>query len=67
MATADRHLRRNDGEPNQLWRNHHDGTFTDVAPLAGAAATRRRSEASMADRDFDDGDEDIFITNWSPR
>jgi enediyne biosynthesis protein E4 len=58
----------NDGEPNQLWRNHHDGTFRDVAPLAGAAVNGAgNSEASMGvdAGDFDnDGDEDIFITNW---
>jgi hypothetical protein len=58
----------NDGEPNQLWINQHNGTFKDTAPLAGAAVNGAgNAEASMGidAGDFDnDGDEDIFITNW---
>ena len=58
----------NDGEPNQLWINQHDGTFKDVAPVNGAAVNGSgNSEASMGidagDID-DDGDEDIVVTNW---
>jgi enediyne biosynthesis protein E4 len=58
----------NDGEPNQLWINQKDGTFRDTAPLAGAAFSGAgNAEASMGidAGDFDnDGDEDLFITNW---
>jgi enediyne biosynthesis protein E4 len=58
----------NDGEPNQLWINQRDGTFKDVAFVAGAAVSGGgNSEASMGidAGDFDnDGDEDFFITNW---
>jgi enediyne biosynthesis protein E4 len=58
----------NDGQPNQLWINQHDGTFKDTAFLAGAAVSGTgQAEASMGvdAGDFDnDGDEDIFITNW---
>jgi hypothetical protein len=58
----------NDGQPNQLWINQRNGTFKDVAPLAGAAVNGAgNAEASMGvdAGDFDnDGDEDIFITNW---
>jgi hypothetical protein len=58
----------NDGQPNQLWINQHDGTFKDTAFLAGAAVSGvGQAEASMGidAGDFDnDGDEDIFITNW---
>jgi hypothetical protein len=58
----------NDGQPNQLWINQHNGTFKDTAFLAGAAVSGNgQAEASMGidAGDFDnDGDEDLFITNW---
>jgi hypothetical protein len=58
----------NDGMPNQLWINQKNGRFTDMAFLNGAAVNGQgNSEASMGidAGDFDnDGDEDIFITNW---
>jgi enediyne biosynthesis protein E4 len=56
----------NDGEPNQLWTNRHDGTFTNTALLAGAAlGADGEAKASMGvdAGDFDqDGDEDLFVT-----
>ena len=58
----------NDGVANQLWINQKNGTFSDEALLAGAAVNGSgNAEASMGidAGDFDnDGDEDIFITNW---
>ena len=58
----------NDGMPNQLWMNQHNGRFKDMAFLNGAAVNGQgNSEASMGidAGDYDnDGDEDIFITNW---
>jgi hypothetical protein len=58
----------NDGQPNQLWINQRNGTFKDTAFLAGAAVSGAgQAEASMGvdAGDFDnDGDEDLFITNW---
>jgi len=58
----------NDGMPNQLWINQKNGRFKDLAFLNGAAVNGQgNSEASMGidAGDFDnDGDEDIFITNW---
>jgi len=57
----------NDGTPNQLWINRHDGTFADEGPLSGAALNQTGNpEGSMgiASGDFDlDGDEDLFVTN----
>jgi hypothetical protein len=58
----------NDGTPNQLWINQRDGTFRDTAFVAGAAVNGAgAAEASMGidAGDFDnDGDEDLFVTNW---
>ncbi len=59
----------NDGEPNQLWINGHDGTFEDRALLAGVAVDLAGDvEASMGvdAGDFDaDGDDDLFMTHVS--
>ena len=56
----------NDGSPNQLWINRHDGTFTNTALLAGVAlGADGEAKGSMGvdAADFDhDGDEDLFIT-----
>jgi hypothetical protein len=58
----------NDGMANQLWINQKNGTFKDTAFLSGAAVDAAgNAEASMGidAGDFDnDGDEDLFITNW---
>ncbi|MEQ1574342.1 MAG: CRTAC1 family protein [Vicinamibacterales bacterium] len=57
----------NDGTDNVLWLNQHDGTFRNVALLAGVALTADGdAEASMGvdAGDYDnDGDEDLFIAN----
>jgi hypothetical protein len=57
----------NDGEANQLWLNQRDGTFKDVALIAGAALSAEGNpEGSMGvdAGDFDnDGDEDLFMTH----
>jgi hypothetical protein len=59
----------NDGEPNQLWTNQRNGTLRDTAFLSGVAVNGNgRPEASMGidAGDFDnDGDEDLFVTNWA--
>jgi hypothetical protein len=58
----------NDGQANQLWINQRNGTFKDAAFLSGSAVSGGgNAEASMGidAGDFDnDGDEDLFITNW---
>ncbi len=58
----------NDGQPNQIWMNRHNGTFADAGFVSGAAVSGAgNAEASMGidAGDFDnDGDEDVFITNW---
>jgi enediyne biosynthesis protein E4 len=56
----------NDGAPNQLWINRHDGTFTNTGLLAGVAlGADGEAKGSMGvdAADFDhDGDEDLFVT-----
>jgi hypothetical protein len=58
-----------DSTPSILYRNNHDGTFTDVAVIAGAAFNEDGREqagmgASIADYNGD-GRLDIFKTNFS--
>ena len=58
-----------DSTPSILYRNNHDGTFTDVAADAGAAYDEDgREQAGMGSTvgDYDgDGWPDIFKTNFS--
>src|SRR5882724_10476514 len=58
-----------DSTPSILYRNNHDGTFTDVAVTAGAAFNEDgREQAGMGSTigDYDgDGNLDIFKTNFS--
>ena len=58
-----------DSTPSQLYRNNHDGTFTDVAADAGVAFDENgREQAGMGSTvgDYDgDGRLDIFKTNFS--
>jgi hypothetical protein len=58
-----------DSTPSILYRNNHDGTFTDVAADAGAAYNEEgREQAGMGSTigDYDgDGRLDIFKTNFS--
>jgi hypothetical protein len=58
-----------DSTPSILYRNNHDGTFTDVAVLAGVAFNEDgKEQAGMGSTiaDFNgDGHLDIFKTNFS--
>jgi hypothetical protein len=58
-----------DSTPSILYRNNHDGTFTDVAVTAGAAFNEDgREQAGMGSSIADyngDGHLDIFKTNFS--
>jgi hypothetical protein len=46
---------------NRLFRNNHDGSFTDVTRKAGVAGRGYRMGVAAADYD-NDGDQDLFIT-----
>ena len=58
-----------DSTPSILYRNNHDGTFTDVAPDVGVAFNEDgREQAGMGSTvaDYDgDGHLDLFKTNFS--
>jgi enediyne biosynthesis protein E4 len=58
-----------DSQPSMLFRNNHDGTFTDIAVLAGCAYSADGHEQSgmgVAVADYDcDGWFDIFKTNFA--
>jgi hypothetical protein len=58
----------NDAEPNALWRNRHDGTFEDVAPVWGIAVNGQgQAEANMGIAQGDtngDGQQDVIITHF---
>jgi len=59
----------NDGGPNYLYHNKHDGTFEDVGLLSGASLSLtgvERAGMGVDFGDFDrDGQLDIYVTNWS--
>ena len=55
------------GRPNQLFRNNHDGTFTDVSRSSGIASSIGKG-MGVAFGDFDgDGRMDVFVANDSVR
>jgi enediyne biosynthesis protein E4 len=55
------------GRPNQLFRNNHDGTFTDISRSSGIAKTIGKG-MGVVFGDFNrDGLTDIFVANDSVR
>jgi predicted nucleotidyltransferase len=50
-------------EPNLLYRNNGDGTFTDVGPEAGVDNIAHGAGASWVDFDTD-GRLDLYVANW---
>ncbi|MGP8330233.1 MAG: FG-GAP-like repeat-containing protein [Methanosarcinaceae archaeon] len=54
----------NDGGPNSLFRNNHDGTFTDVTDLAGVAEPMGTHSVVFADFN-NDGNLDIYAAGGS--
>lgn len=50
------------GQPNILYRNNGDGTFTDMAVEAGIADNRQTQGAVFGDMD-NDGDPDLYLAN----
>ena len=59
----------NDSNPSTLYRNNHDGTFTDIGVTAGCALSqdgRSQSGMGIAVGDYDrNGTMDIFKTNFA--
>lgn len=57
------HPRFYEPEPNALFRNNGDGTFTDISAASGIGAHKGKGMA-VAVADFDgDGRPDLFVTN----
>jgi hypothetical protein len=51
--------------PNVLYRNNHDGTFTDVSAAAGVAGPADEWSTSSGFFDYDrDGRLDLFVVNY---
>jgi enediyne biosynthesis protein E4 len=50
------------GEPDILYRNNGDATFTDVTEAAGIHADEWNGDAAVADIDLD-GDPDLYVSN----
>jgi enediyne biosynthesis protein E4 len=59
----------NDSNPSALYRNNHDGTFTDIGTTAGCAYSqdgKSQSGMGIAMGDYDrNGTMDIFKTNFA--
>ena len=51
------------GEHPRLYRNNHDGTFTDVTDKAGVAGGKFGMGVAAADYDGD-GNIDLYVTNY---
>lgn len=57
------HPKYYDAQPNALFRNNGDGSFTDISKYSGIAAHKGKGMAAAV-ADFDgDGLSDVFITN----
>ena len=52
-------------EPNHLFRQEEDGTFTDMTQASGLGDTGYGMGLAVADFD-NDGDVDIYVTNYGP-
>ena len=55
----------NKDTPNELYRNNGDGTFTEVAKVAGLDDRHWSMAAAVFDYDGD-GDEDVYLLNYGP-
>jgi hypothetical protein len=64
-GVSDREGRVFENTPNELYRNNGDGTFTEVAEMAGLDDRNWGMAAGAIDYDRD-GDEDLYVLNYGP-
>ena len=60
----DFYLTSQGGRPNRLYRNEGDGTFKDVAALAGVTETGSHSTGVVACDLNNDGFQDLYVGAW---
>jgi hypothetical protein len=62
-----RTFEKTNGPPpkNKLFRNNHDGTFSDITDAAGVGDEEWGMGCAAADYD-NDGDADLYVTNYGP-
>jgi hypothetical protein len=60
---VDIYVANNLGQPNVLYRNNSNGTFTDVTETAGVGSKRNGMGTTFGDYD-NDGDLDLYVVNW---
>jgi hypothetical protein len=66
IANESRMDQRGDGDyPSQLFHNNGEGTFTDVASIAGVTNDRYAKGVTAGDYD-NDGDLDLYVSNVGP-
>jgi len=62
-STIDAELAGNNAVSDRLYRNNHDGTFTDVTRESGLTENKWGMGVAVADVD-NDGNDDLFVTNF---
>jgi len=60
----DFYLTQRGRQPNYLYRNNGDGTFTDVAKAAGVDAVEQQSTGVVACDVNNDGYQDLYVGGW---